>query len=409
MPTFSILLPTRNRLQLLCLAIETVLRQDFSDWEIVVSDNASEEDVEGHIRRLAEERIRYVRTPSFIPVTDNWNNALANSTGRWVIMLGDDDGLMPGALTRFASLIEGSEPDLLYANAYVFTYPAVLPNSPGGSLRPYSGSRLFEGREEPYVLDSATAHMLVRRSMDFEMAFTFNMQHSVVDRRLIQRLSTDGAFFRSPYPDFYATNLLFLEAARILVDPVPSVVIGVSPKSFGYFYFNKREGEGVAFLNNAPQASALAGLEGVVLPGRQDRTSWLLAMSELQRRYGTRHGLAPDIRRYRRLQIATVFGADARDEVLSAEERSIMRRGLDARERYVDVPLFSLGARLAALLPAGPRKRLRESIRRKVVRSPAFSEPVGPECRDILDVFEWALEKGGERGGRDYKVGEGIS
>ena len=108
MPTFSILLPTRNRLQLLKYAVETVRRQDFTDWEIVVSDNDSEEDVGAYVSGLRDDRIRYFRTASFVRVTENWNKALMHSTGRWVLMLGDDDGLMPGALNRFAELTERS-------------------------------------------------------------------------------------------------------------------------------------------------------------------------------------------------------------------------------------------------------------------------------------------------------------
>ena len=65
-PLVSVLLPTRNRLEFLRYAIETVLRQDDPDWEIVVSDNDSGEDIAGHLDGLADERIRYVRTASFM-------------------------------------------------------------------------------------------------------------------------------------------------------------------------------------------------------------------------------------------------------------------------------------------------------------------------------------------------------
>ena len=78
---FSVLLPTRNRLDLLSYAIETVRRQDYSDWEIIVSDNSSEEDIAGYVRSLDDSRIKYYRTDQFVPVTDNWNNALAKSDG----------------------------------------------------------------------------------------------------------------------------------------------------------------------------------------------------------------------------------------------------------------------------------------------------------------------------------------
>src|SRR5215210_76461 len=77
---FSALLPTRNRLEYLRFAVESVLRQDDSDWELVVSDNDSEEDIAGYVASLGDDRVRYVRTDAFVPVTENWNNALRHST-----------------------------------------------------------------------------------------------------------------------------------------------------------------------------------------------------------------------------------------------------------------------------------------------------------------------------------------
>ena len=91
---FSILLPTRNRLEYLRLAVESVLRQDMQDWQLVVSDNCSEQDIEGYVSSLGDPRIVYRRTERLVPVTENWNRALAHSEGDYVIMLGDDDALL---------------------------------------------------------------------------------------------------------------------------------------------------------------------------------------------------------------------------------------------------------------------------------------------------------------------------
>ena len=55
----SFLLPTRDRLDYLKLAIETVRRQDDHEWEIVVSDNASTDDIGGYLEDLHDERIVY--------------------------------------------------------------------------------------------------------------------------------------------------------------------------------------------------------------------------------------------------------------------------------------------------------------------------------------------------------------
>lgn len=92
----SILLPTRNRLDLLKLAIESVRLQEYSDWEIVVSDNASDDDIGAYVQSLGDPRIRCRRFEQLVPVTDNWNAALEAATGEYFVMLGDDDALVPG-------------------------------------------------------------------------------------------------------------------------------------------------------------------------------------------------------------------------------------------------------------------------------------------------------------------------
>jgi glycosyltransferase involved in cell wall biosynthesis len=199
---FSVLLPTRNRLNLLSYAIETVRRQDYSDWEIVVSDNASEEDIAGYIRTLNDPRIKYVRTDAFLPVTDNWNNALKNSSGDYIVMLGDDDCLLKGFFRSMHAIIEEFQyPDSIYTNALLYAYPGVMPGYPEGFLQPYGYAPFFRNASKPFLLDRKTAYNFVVDAMHFKMSYTFNMQHSVIKRTFIERLSTKGPFFQSPYPD----------------------------------------------------------------------------------------------------------------------------------------------------------------------------------------------------------------
>lgn len=385
-PRFSILLPTRDRLELLRQAVETIRRQDVRDWEIVISDNASSEDVAGFVASLNEPQVRYQRQPTPVPVTENWNRALATSSGEWVLMLGDDDGLLPGSLARIVGLIERFAPDAMYVNAWSFIYPGVLADAPDGALRPYARSSLFEGRSDPYLLPRAVAESLVRRSANFEMGVTFNMQHSVMSRTVIDQLSADGPFFRSPYPDFYATNAIFLAARRLLVCPTRLVVVGLSPKSFGAFYFGGREAEGVKLLGNAPSEIETQGLADVVLPGSPDRTSWLLAMEALRRGIGASIRLRVNHRRYRRLVLLSAFGR-GRGAVNATEARAILDQ-LRPVERYFVVPAIRLGAWLAEGLPTRPRRALRRFAHRVLVGSPILEGDTRTGFRDMLDVFE---------------------
>ena len=62
-------------------------------------------------------------------------------------------------------------------------------------------------------------------------------------------------------------NVLMMCAERILVYPQPVVVIGISPKSFGFYFFNNREKEGVDFLNHSTTTNHRESLRNILLPG----------------------------------------------------------------------------------------------------------------------------------------------
>jgi len=349
----SFLLPTRNRLEYLKLAVETVRRQDCPDWEIVISDNDSSEDIAGYTASLEDDRIVYRRTSHFLPVTDNWNAALAHSSGDYVLMLGDDDGLLPGYVMRMCDAVERfSEPDVIYTGALLFTYPGVDPHHPEGFLAPNTYAKFFEEATEPFVLPHERAVAAVREAMNFNLAFNFNMQLSLLSRRLIERVQTRGEFFQSPFPDYYATCAAFVEATRIIADPRPHVVIGVTPKSYGFFHVNKREQEGRAFLQ-ADQTSAPD------LPGTNINDGWLGATEALAASYGAEYGLRVHRRRYRLLQAADVYtrrfrGSASQDEIIELEaqlapvERTLYRSAHLLARILVRVLPSTLWTRVAA-------------------------------------------------------------
>jgi glycosyltransferase involved in cell wall biosynthesis len=295
----SVLLPTRNRLDYLRLAVESVRRQQDEDWEIVVSDNCSEDDVAGYVASLGDPRIVFSRFDHPVPVTDNWNRALSLARGQYLVMLGDDDALRPGYMARMRTLLrEFEEPDLVYTGADLFTYPGVDPDHPDGYLMPFGHAAILQRGRVPYVLEASEALGLVRSTMEFVVSFGFNMQFALFSRNLVDRLAPHGPFFQSEFPDYYAMNASFLSARRIVVEPSPQVVIGVTPKSYGFFYVNQREEEGSQFL----RADRVP-----IPPGSHINRGWLDAVEHLQEHFGDRFGFEVDRRRYRRLQCQAVY------------------------------------------------------------------------------------------------------
>lgn len=378
---FSILLPTRNRLELLKLAVESVRQQDCDDWEIVISDNASSEEACTYIETLREPRIHCHRTEQFLPVTENWNTALERSAGDYLIMLGDDDGLMLGCLSKAKTLIdEWDYPEAIYTEACQYAYPGVIPGHAEGFIQ-FGYNDFLQGAKQPFRLSRQKALDMAFASMEFRIRFGFNMQHFIFSRKLVEALRPKGPFFQSPYPDYYAANAIMLAAASIVVNPTPLVMIGISPKSFGYYYFNNQESDGVAFLQNAVDETMREKLRDTLVPGSNMNDSWLYAMETLARNFRDDMPLRVDYGRYRLLQFHTCL------RVRSWRGLPVVLKHMHAHEFFNYGKLVGLYI-VAYLLPSSWRRRVHESIRAPMRIFPHFDPHLRtvPE-RDILEAI----------------------
>jgi len=104
-PTVSIVMPTFNRLEYLAPAIESVMAQTFTDWELVIADDGSEPDTKDYLAGLEDPRIRVIShghtgKPSVVT-----NVAIKEAKGEFIAFLDSDDLWLPQKLhTQLASL-----------------------------------------------------------------------------------------------------------------------------------------------------------------------------------------------------------------------------------------------------------------------------------------------------------------
>lgn len=75
-----------------------MLTQSFEDFELIVSDNASQDETENTVRSYRDGRIRYVRNERNIGCRENGNRCLALAKGKYIVLLSDDDAMMPDNL-----------------------------------------------------------------------------------------------------------------------------------------------------------------------------------------------------------------------------------------------------------------------------------------------------------------------
>ncbi len=174
---FSVLIPTRNRLEYPRFAVESVLRQDFDDFEVIVSDNQSEENVYEYVSNLNDKRVKYYRTEQILNVTNNWSNAFNRMNGDYFVLLGDDDCLTPNYFLKMRNLIETHmNPDCIYADGYLYGYPGTLPKFPEGYFR--SSYNTYFKSKEPFILSEYSQKKIVLYSFGLKRTVRFGMQLS---------------------------------------------------------------------------------------------------------------------------------------------------------------------------------------------------------------------------------------
>ncbi len=105
---FSVTIPAYKS-RFLDEAIKSVISQSYSDWELIIVDDCSPEDIVSIVKPyLTDSRISYHRNKKncgAVDVVDNWNICLSYCTGDYVICMGDDDRLLPCCLEEYATLI----------------------------------------------------------------------------------------------------------------------------------------------------------------------------------------------------------------------------------------------------------------------------------------------------------------
>lgn len=107
--------------------LESVRRQSYEKWELVIADASSSDAVkclvDAYLQQQPEQngKIRYIKLPENKGISENTNVGIEATTGEYIGLLDHDDFLAPDALYEIAKRIQeaekaGDKPDLLYSD-----------------------------------------------------------------------------------------------------------------------------------------------------------------------------------------------------------------------------------------------------------------------------------------------------
>ena len=119
MSFFSIVIPTYNRANHLPKAIESVLAQSFTDWELIIVDDGSTDNTRELVASYNEPRIKYFYQENAERSAAR-NNGIRNAKGEWICFLDSDDFFLPNHLHVFSSFVKEHDlqPSFLVSGGY---------------------------------------------------------------------------------------------------------------------------------------------------------------------------------------------------------------------------------------------------------------------------------------------------
>ena len=227
-PFFSIVIPAWNRGRELFHTLRTCLDQDFEadNFEIIVSDNCSTDNIPAVIDSLSTDRVRYVRTDLHLPMTDSWNFALAHARGKYVGILATDDGYCLDLLSESYRILQQEITPVLTFQSTQYHWPS----SPHVQMRDQMIVTNYAFSDGPARADGLIDEAF--SSLDYARLPTG--MNSFCKRDFLQEvIARYGSVFSSFFPDVYAAIFLGSQVPQIYTMNQPMFVAGFSSDSNG--------------------------------------------------------------------------------------------------------------------------------------------------------------------------------
>ena len=230
---FSVIIPTRERCITLEHTIRTCLNQDYDNFEIIISDNFSQDTTQKVVERFNSPNIIYKNTGKRLSMSHNWEFALRHVTGNYITFLGDDDGLIPGALRKLANIIKNTGAKAVTWRWASYYWPdAIQQHARDLLITPMTKS-----------LEKRITKDILQKVLKFEIGYEELpfLYKGIISTDIVLKVRNEskGDFFHSMTPDLYSAMALATFIDQYYFSTEPFSINGTSGSSGGASYFNQ--------------------------------------------------------------------------------------------------------------------------------------------------------------------------
>lgn len=105
-PKISVILTSYNHAKYIGATIESILNQTFSDFELIILDNISDDNSVGVINSFSDKRIRFIQNPVNMGMVMSVNKGISLAQGEYVALISSDDIWLPEKLEMQVDYLE---------------------------------------------------------------------------------------------------------------------------------------------------------------------------------------------------------------------------------------------------------------------------------------------------------------
>lgn len=221
-PFFSIVYPTKNRPFLIEYCIKACLNQSFYDFEVIICDNSNNDETWFVTKKYKnDKRIKYFRTSTDVPMSENWELAQSKSIGSYVTVLTDKTILYKNCLKISYDYLKHRKVDVIsWRND---AYHLVDENSV--MMSGYDKGYFVKNhrKSSPIVIDSFNEiernfSMSKRRGTEIEKYYLGKICFGFYSRTLVDKIiKYEGTLFEGISPD-YSSKFRALSYTDSIVD-----------------------------------------------------------------------------------------------------------------------------------------------------------------------------------------------
>jgi len=103
----SICIPAYKHADFLRRCLDSVLEQDFTDYEVIITDDSPDNSLQKLVKEYPDERIKYYKNEKALGSPLNWNEGIKKATGEYIKILHHDDWFAtPQGLGKYVQLLE---------------------------------------------------------------------------------------------------------------------------------------------------------------------------------------------------------------------------------------------------------------------------------------------------------------